>query len=117
MYFSSCFHGCNRDSHIPNPVKMIRRLTALELAMGQLRKDCETISKKRKDIVKSVVSKQNDNVENVQKVSEMRRNIFLGDAKVFVCGLLASFRIDTVATSRHSSSIKRTTVQSTYKCR
>ncbi|KAG7361166.1 spindle and kinetochore-associated protein 2 [Nitzschia inconspicua] len=56
------------DGPVPNPVKIIRRLTALELAMGQLRKDCETISKKRTNIVKSVLSKQHNNVENIEQL-------------------------------------------------
>lgn len=57
------------DGNVPNPVKIIRRLTALELAMGQLRKDCATISQKRHGVVKSVVAQQSTNVENIEQVS------------------------------------------------
>jgi hypothetical protein len=56
---------------IPNPVKIVRRLTALEFAIVQLQKDCATIAKKRNDIVLSVVSKQNQNVKTVEKVSSL----------------------------------------------
>ena len=54
--------------HNPSPIKMIRRLTALEIAIGQLRQDCETISGKRKNIVQSVISDQNQNLANTKKV-------------------------------------------------
>jgi hypothetical protein len=53
---------------IPNPVTMIRRLTTLEIAMQQLKKDCYQISQKRNNIVESVIQKQNQNVENVHKL-------------------------------------------------
>ena len=53
---------------IPNPVKMIRRLTTLEMALQQLKKDCYQISQKRNNIVESVLKKQNQNVVNVNKL-------------------------------------------------
>ena len=69
------FKDINRDSlqlgsgpHIPGPIKMVRRLTALEIAIGQLRQDCETISGKRKNIVHSVIADQNQNITNTKKV-------------------------------------------------
>ena len=68
--FKSSSDGSNSSQNtIPNPVKMVRRLTALEVAMVQLRKDCETIAKKRGDVVARVVAQQNENVETVESVS------------------------------------------------
>ena len=53
---------------VPNPIKMIRRLTALEIAIGQLGQDCEMISEKRKNIVQSVIDDQNQNVAKTIQV-------------------------------------------------
>ena len=72
------FKSKNDSANIPNPVKMVRRLTALELAMVQLRKDCETIAQKRSDIVSRVIAKQNENVETVESVSaNFEENLWL----------------------------------------
>jgi hypothetical protein len=53
---------------LPNPIKMIRRLTALEIAIGQLGQDCEMISEKRKNIVQSVIDDQNEIVAKTMQV-------------------------------------------------
>ena len=53
---------------VPNPIKMVRRLTALEIAIGQLGQDCEMISEKRKNIVQSVIDDQNQNVAKTMQV-------------------------------------------------
>ena len=69
------FKDINRDSlqrgsgpHLPSPIKMIRRLTALEIAIRQLKQDCETISERRKNIVHSVLVEQSQNIVNTKKV-------------------------------------------------
>jgi hypothetical protein len=75
--FSS--HDINHSGgHLPNPVKIVRRMKALELAMAMLRKDCEIIFQKRSDIVQSVVVKQNKNVQNVEKVRACSMFVLLG---------------------------------------
>jgi hypothetical protein len=60
--------GGNGPHVVPNPIKMIRRLTALEIAIGQLGQDCEMISEKRKNIVQSVIDDQNQNVAKTMQV-------------------------------------------------
>ena len=60
--------GGNVPHVVPNPIKMIRRLTALEIAIGQLGQDCEMISEKRKNIVQSVIDDQNQNVAKTIQV-------------------------------------------------
>ena len=60
--------NANGPHVVPNPIKMIRRLTALEIAIGQLGQDCETISEKRKNIVQSVIDDQNQNVAKTMQV-------------------------------------------------
>mmetsp|Transcript_27296 Transcript_27296/g.51190 ORF Transcript_27296/g.51190 Transcript_27296/m.51190 type:complete len:130 (-) Transcript_27296:28-417(-) len=64
------------DAAVPNPIKMVRRLTALEVAMQQLRKDCEKISKKRNTVVQSVIARQAQNVAHVEELFQAAR---LGD--------------------------------------
>jgi hypothetical protein len=69
---NSNFEADNKDSNaanFPNPIRMIRRLTTLELAMHQLRKDCETVARKRNGIVQTVVAQQSQNVADVEEVS------------------------------------------------
>jgi hypothetical protein len=53
---------------IPDPIKMVRRLTALEIALGSLKRDCEIISTKRNGMVKSVLENQQRNASRVQQV-------------------------------------------------
>lgn len=54
---------------VPDPIKLVRRLTALEIALGNLKNDCEFISRKRTEIVKSVMETQLENVTQVQEVN------------------------------------------------
>jgi len=68
------FEDINHDSKqidTPCPIKIIRRLTALEIALGQLKQDCVTISAKRKSIVQSVISDQNENMGHAKKILPM----------------------------------------------
>jgi hypothetical protein len=57
-----------REPKIPDPVKLVRRLTALEIALGNLKQDCQVISTKRNDIVQSVMDAQLKTVTQVQEV-------------------------------------------------
>jgi len=54
---------------------MIRRLTALEIAIGKLRQDCETISRKRNQLVQSVIADQNNNVTYTKKMEDMESSL------------------------------------------
>ena len=71
QHLEQTFKDINRDFDAPCPVKLIRRLTSLEIALSQLKKDCETISSKRRSIVQSVISDQNENVGHFAKVCHM----------------------------------------------
>jgi hypothetical protein len=46
----------------------VRRLTALEIAIGHLKNDCEVISKKRLDVIQKVVATQHQSVSQVKEV-------------------------------------------------
>eukprot|EP00536_Pseudo-nitzschia_multiseries_P011477 jgi/Psemu1/67909/estExt_Genemark1.C_3930026 len=70
-YFNTDFLQASGESPVPSSIKMIRRLTALEIAIGQLRQDCETISWKRNEIVKSVMTDQQTNVTQTEQISKM----------------------------------------------
>ena len=74
------FEDINHDSKkidAPCPIKIIRRLTALEIALGQLKQDCETISAKRTSIVQSVISDQNENMGHAKKVCRMNNQTII----------------------------------------
>jgi len=80
----NAFRDINCDSlqvgnrpHVPSPIKMIRRLTALEIAIGQLGQDCEMISEKRRNIVQSVIA---DQIQNIAKTLKMLRMKSSGSA-------------------------------------
>ena len=69
------FQDINRDFDIPCPIKIVRRLTVLEIALGQLKQDCETISAKRKSIVQSVFEDQDEIVGQTKKVRQLSNEI------------------------------------------
>lgn len=73
------FKDINRNSQppdsgsgSPNPIRIIRRLTALEIVLGQLKQDCETISSKRDNAVRSVIANQNENMGHMNKILPMK---------------------------------------------
>jgi hypothetical protein len=71
----TAFENINRNSrehNTPSPIKIIRRLTALEIALGQLKQDCETMSAKRNSLVQSVIADQG---ENIRLTKEVRHNM------------------------------------------
>ena len=70
QHLESAFKGINRDFDAPCPITLVRRLTVLEIALGKLKQDCEMISAKRKSIVQSVISDQNENVRLINKVCQ-----------------------------------------------
>lgn len=65
---NNCVEYNGSISHTRSPIEMVRRLTALEIAISQLKQDCETISEKRDKIVLSVIAAQNENVANTEEV-------------------------------------------------
>jgi hypothetical protein len=67
----------NSGQEIPDPVKLVRRLTALEIALGSLKNDCEMISTKRTEIVKSVMERQLSNGSQLEQVGMIRRPLIL----------------------------------------
>ena len=71
------FKDVDRDFDIPCPVKIIRRLTVLEIALGQLKQDCEIISAKRRSIIQSVFADQSVNVGQTEKVCEIFNEIII----------------------------------------
>lgn len=68
QHLEQTFKDINCDFDAPCPIKLVRRLTSLEIALSQLKKDCEMISTKRRSIVQSVIADQNKNVEHTMKV-------------------------------------------------
>lgn len=56
---------------IPDPIKLVRRLTALENALGRLQVDCEAIATKRMGIVNSIIKAQNSNVVQIQEMLDL----------------------------------------------
>ena len=71
QHLEAAFKDVNRDFDAPCPVKLVRRLTGLEIALGQLKQDCEKIAVKRKTLLKSVIADQNANVDRLQEVCEL----------------------------------------------
>eukprot|EP00531_Pseudo-nitzschia_arenysensis_P016552 CAMPEP_0116148254 /NCGR_PEP_ID=MMETSP0329-20121206/18251_1 /TAXON_ID=697910 /ORGANISM="Pseudo-nitzschia arenysensis, Strain B593" /LENGTH=150 /DNA_ID=CAMNT_0003644359 /DNA_START=115 /DNA_END=568 /DNA_ORIENTATION=+ len=70
QHLEQTFKNINCDFDAPCPIKLVRRLTSLEIALSQLKKDCEMISSKRRSIVQSVIADQNENFEHVTKMSQ-----------------------------------------------
>jgi hypothetical protein len=54
---------------MPDPVKLIRRICALERAMADLTNDCEQIAQRRSRIAPAVIQAQEENVSLVWEVS------------------------------------------------
>jgi hypothetical protein len=51
---------------LPDPTRLISRLTALENALSVLENQCRSIATKRGDVVRNVVLKQNQNVARIE---------------------------------------------------
>ena len=58
-----------RGGKVPDPIKLVRRLTALEVALGNLKRDCDIIAEKRTMVVKKVLQTQEENLLKVEEVS------------------------------------------------
>ena len=71
QHLEAAFKDINQEFDAPCPVKLVRRLTVLEIALGQLKQDCEKIAAKRKTVLKSVIADQNANVDRLQEVREL----------------------------------------------
>ena len=59
------------DEPIPDPIKLLQRLAALELRIDQLRRDCLDVAGGRKEIAFAVTGVQVDNVRILRQVSDM----------------------------------------------
>jgi hypothetical protein len=57
------------EEPIPDPIKLLRRLAALESRIGQLRRDCVEIADGRKEIALAVINVQVDNVRILRQVN------------------------------------------------
>jgi hypothetical protein len=66
-----------RERPLPDPVKLIRRMCALERAMADLKNDCEQIAERRSKIAPVVIQAQQENVSLVWEVSVF--NVQVGD--------------------------------------
>ena len=64
LRFISMYRGPN----IPDPIKLIRRLSALEMALCHLKDDCGAIASRRTLLLRNVMERQNLNVSQVEKV-------------------------------------------------
>lgn len=58
----------HREQELPDPIRLVRRITALEIALGNLKKDCEIVSERRSEVVQNVLSMQSDTVARVKEV-------------------------------------------------
>jgi hypothetical protein len=59
------------EEHIPDPIKLLRRLAALEMRIDQLRRDCIDVADGRREIAFAVTGVQVDNVRILRHVSDM----------------------------------------------
>jgi hypothetical protein len=57
------------DEVIPDPIKLVHRVVALELAMKIIEKDCQELAEKRKRVVMDVMKRQNKCVDSLNKAS------------------------------------------------
>mmetsp|Transcript_73056 Transcript_73056/g.205220 ORF Transcript_73056/g.205220 Transcript_73056/m.205220 type:complete len:148 (+) Transcript_73056:66-509(+) len=58
----------------PDPIKLIRQITALEIAIGNLKEDCATIALKRFEVVQKIVASQCQTVYQVKEILERTEN-------------------------------------------
>lgn len=72
--FSPYSFVTHRDDPIPDPVKLLRRMAALESRIDQLCRDCVDVADCRQDIVLAVTDLQLKNAHILRKVrvTEMR---------------------------------------------
>lgn len=79
MRFKSCFQASPilivplasfyfRDEPIPDPVKLLRRLAALESRIDQLRKDCVEVAESKQEMALAVSDIQLKNAHMLRKV-------------------------------------------------
>lgn len=96
QHLEATFKDINRDYDAPCPVKLVRRLTVLEIALGQLKQDCEMISAKRKSIVESVIADQNANVDHLQEVGESNSVISKEKSIQWIFGFDSHFSLNLI---------------------
>ena len=54
---------------IPDPIKLLRRISALEITIKQLTKDCESMSKRKNKILPRIMNEQ---IQNISLITEVR---------------------------------------------
>jgi hypothetical protein len=59
------------EESIPDPIKLLRRLAALESRIGQLRRDCVEVADERQEIALAVTNVQVDNVHMLRQVNDV----------------------------------------------
>lgn len=67
-----------RDEPIPDPIKLLRRLAALESSMEKLKVECADFVEQRTELVLSVTSLQIENVSRLQQVRRLFDFFFVG---------------------------------------
>lgn len=68
VFLTAILLGCFRYLELPDPIKLIKRISALEIALGNLKEDCETIATKRLQVVQKIVASQCQTVSHVKEV-------------------------------------------------
>eukprot|EP00429_Kryptoperidinium_foliaceum_P051560 CAMPEP_0176124684 /NCGR_PEP_ID=MMETSP0120_2-20121206/62871_1 /TAXON_ID=160619 /ORGANISM="Kryptoperidinium foliaceum, Strain CCMP 1326" /LENGTH=127 /DNA_ID=CAMNT_0017459475 /DNA_START=15 /DNA_END=398 /DNA_ORIENTATION=+ len=59
---------------LPDPIKLIKRMTALEIALGSLKEESATVARKRSEVVQKVIATQCETVSQVKKLLEQTEN-------------------------------------------
>ena len=62
----------NNSATLPDPTRLISRLTALETSIGFLKNECQTIETKRIQVVQSVLVKQNQNMVQMEQLKKQQ---------------------------------------------
>ena len=67
---------------LPDPTRLISRLTALETSISFLKSECQSIEAKRNQVVQSVLMKQKQNMERLTELMEKhnKRQLSYGDS-------------------------------------
>ena len=83
---------------VPDPIKLIKRMTALEIALSSLQDECKTVAAKRTQAVQRVIESQCDTVRAVKDVSESHSNMPLNVVALYI----SSTGLDHLLTQRFS---------------
>lgn len=67
-YYSNLYFALFRDEAIPDPIKLIRRISALEAALQKMEADCSLVAEMKEMIILDVTSLQAKNAKRLEKV-------------------------------------------------